>query len=495
MSGAQARHEREARDAIVRWRGDPVLYVRQVFGVEPDAWQAEALAAVVTEERVALSACAGPGKSAVLSWIGWWWLDTRPDAQGLAASVTRENLRDGLWKELGLWYSRAPHLRAAFELQNERLVHRERPQTWWLSARGWPKDADPTAQASALGGFHTQFPLILLDEAGTLPDAVMVTAERIFATRSSEARLVVAWNPETTDGAAYRISTRDRRRWRIIPVTGDPDDPKRSPRVSAAWARQQIEDWGYDNDWVRVNVRGLFPLRGLDVLLGPDDISRAQARDVPPKALLNEASVWGLDVARSPTGDRSVLRERCGRVAFRPFVWRGKDGPTLAQAVSHILAGAKRKPEYLVVDAAGEGRSAWDHLRALGWQTIMVEGNFAAEADDSARYLDKSAELHDRLAKWVIKAGCLPLDSGVLAGELTTRKFSYRVRGKRVGFGVESKDDMKARGLPSPDEADALALTFYRDPWPQRAWLDQAEAMGARRGGRAKHEKVWGEQR
>jgi phage terminase large subunit len=482
--------ERAAVEAYKRWRADPALWVRQVLKVEPDAWQCDALAAIARDPRVGLSACAGPGKSALLAWVGLWWLDCHYDAQGICTSVTRENLRDGLWKEISSWYGKAAQLQAAFELQGQRLVHRERPETWWLAARGWAKDADANAQASALGGFHTKHPLFLMDEIGTLPDAVLVTADRIFTGGTEGARLVCAWNPETTTGAAYRISTRDRRRWTVINITGDPDDPKRSPRVSLEWARQQIEDWGRDNDWVRVNVLGMFPVRGADNLLGPDDITRAQGRDADPRFIANEASIWGLDPARSPHGDRSVLRERCGPVAFRPSVWRGLDGPSLAQRASHVLNESKRKPDYLFVDVGGVGASAFDHLVLLGWKSIVVPIDFAGSPEDD-RFHDKNAEMNWRLAEWVRKTGCLPLDCGSLAGELTTRTFSYKARGKRTAYAVESKADLKDRGLPSPDEADALALTFASSHTPKRELaLEQAQ-----RSRQTRHERTWLEAR
>ena len=486
--------EMEMAGVMAQWRLDPVQYVHDVFKVTPDEWQADTLRAVAKDPRVGLSACVGPGKSTVMSWIGWWWLDTRYDATGFAASVTRENLRDNLWKEMAKWRDRAPTVKAAFDQHAERIVHKKRPETWFLSARGWAKDANPTQQASALGGFHGKHVLVLLDECGVLPDSVMVTAERIFANAEiDEARLVAAWNPETTDGAAYRICTRGRASWNVINVTGDPDDPKRSPRISLEWAKQQILDWGRDNDFVRVNVLGLFPLRGTDTLLGPDDITKAQARDVPEVALRGEASIWGLDPARSLAGDRAVLRERCGVVAFRPHLFRGLDGTQLGDRCSHILNESKRTPDYLFVDVGGVGASAFDRLVVLGWKSIIIPVDFAGSPDQD-RFHDKNAEMHWRCAKWVRERGCLPIDSGVLATELTSRKFSYTTRGKRTAFAVESKDDLKARGLPSPDEADALALTFFSEHTPARA-QSLLEAERRRLPTASKHERTWAEKR
>lgn len=443
-----------ARERYRGWREDPVLWVRQVLKAEPDIWQVEGLQAIVREPRVGFSACAGPGKSAELAWVGLWWLDCHFDAQGIAASVTRDNLRDGLWKELATWYGKAPQLQAAFEFQGQRIVHRERPDTWWLAARGWAKDADANAQASALGGFHTKYPLFLLDEIGTLPDAVLVTAERIFTGGTATARLVAAWNPESTDGAAYRVSTRDRKRWTIIPITGDPDDPKRSPRVSIEWARQQIADWGRENDWVRVNVLGQFPRTASDKLLGPDEVTAAMQRGARKEDFQDEPKVMGLDVALFG-GDRSVLTMRQGVMCWQPSVWRGLGPSDLADRVA--MLATKHEPDLIFIDVTGGyGQGVYEDLTKLGFPCRRVD--FGGSASDR-RFLNKRAEMWWLAAEWVKAFGCLPPDPE-LAGELTAPSYRFKPTGKRTAFSLESKDDLKARGLPSPDKADSLVLTF-----------------------------------
>src|SRR5690348_18003614 len=107
---------------IARWRRDPVAFVTEVFGVTPDPWQAKALRAFAnptTDRRIAMQACAGPGKSAVLAWCGWNFLvcygDEGQHPNGAAMSVTADNLKNGLWKELAVWRSRSSLLLQAFE--------------------------------------------------------------------------------------------------------------------------------------------------------------------------------------------------------------------------------------------------------------------------------------------------------------------------------------------------------------------------------------------
>ena len=81
---------------IRRWREDPVSFVREVFGVEPDAWQVDVLRAFPTHQRIAMKACKGPGKSAVDAWLAWNFLATRLHPKIAATSVTGTGRSSGL---------------------------------------------------------------------------------------------------------------------------------------------------------------------------------------------------------------------------------------------------------------------------------------------------------------------------------------------------------------------------------------------------------------
>ena len=88
-----------AVERLSRWKS-PRTFVRNVFGVRPDPWQDDVLAAFPRHQRLAMKACKGPGKTAVLAWLAWFFLATRPDAKIAATSVTGDNLADNLWAEL-----------------------------------------------------------------------------------------------------------------------------------------------------------------------------------------------------------------------------------------------------------------------------------------------------------------------------------------------------------------------------------------------------------
>lgn len=448
---------KELARKLRQWRDDPVAFVREVLGTEPDEWQVDALGAVAVNPRVAMSACKGPGKSAMLAWVIWWFLLTRADAQILCASITGPNLRDGLWKELARWGAKSQLLSGLFDVSGERITSKESPRTWWCSARSWAQDADATQQANTLAGFHGEHVMIALDEIGDYPNGVLAAAEGIFANIGVEAKLVCAGNPTRVDGPLYRITTKDRPRWHVVTITGDPDDPKRSPRIDIENARAVIESLGRDHDWVRVNILGQFPRVSSDMLLGPDDVLAAEQRACLPADFQSEPIIFGLDVARMGD-DRTVLVKRQGSVSFRPWVWRKMDGTQVGDAVAAILR-EEADYDYLVIDLGGPGASVYDRLRVLGFEDTMIGIDFGGKPLDE-RYANRGTEAWFVMADWVRKRACLPAGDGEMAAELTSRRYDFKLLHKRTSFILESKEVMRRKGLPSPDKADALALTF-----------------------------------
>lgn len=433
-----------------RWRESPLAFVREALGVEPDEWQAKVLQAFTSNKRLAMKACKGPGKSSVLAWLCWNFLATRPHPKVVATSITGPNLRDGLQSEMSKWQQRSPFLKAAFTWGAERIVNNDHPETWWMSARTWSQSADPSQQANTLAGIHAEYVLIVADEAGGIPDGVIAAAEGGLST-GKEAKLVIAGNPTHLSGPLYRACTKERALWWVIEITGDPDDPLRSPRIDPAWAREQIQKYGRDNPWVLVSVFGQFPSGQSNALLSVEDVSQASRRVVTPRDYMDEPKVLGVDVARFGD-DRTVFFLRQGRAAFVPKVMRNQDTMQVAGQVAMTLD--KHKPDACFVDQTGIGAGVVDRLRQLGYQVMGVDN--AGRPSSPAKYLNRRVEMWDLLAEWVKGGGGIP-DDGELIAEMTAPTYKFDASGKLV---LESKADLKKRGLPSPDKADALALTF-----------------------------------
>lgn len=439
----------EGRAKLHRWRADPVAMVREAFAAEPDPAQIDILRAFSVKQRIAAKACKGPGKTAALAWCAWNFLATRPHPNIAATSITGDNLSDGLWKEMAKWRARSAFFTEAFEWTRTRIFARDHPETWFMSARTWPRTADPQAQAETLAGLHADYLLFILDESGGIPDAVMAAAEAALAT-GKEMKLLQAGNPTRLDGPLYRACTSERHLWHLVEITGDPEDPNRSPRIDAQWAREQIEKWGRDNPWVLVNVFGKFPPSSINSLLGPDEISAAMRRQPKDDDYSWSAKLLGVDVARFGD-DRTVIFPRQGLASFNPVIMRNANSLEVAARVAQACERWGVDAVF-VDDTGGFGAGVIDQLAQAGHPMIPV--SFSGKAMDS-RYLNKRAEMHFEAAEWVRKGGALP-NVPELTREASAPTYTFR-NGK---FQIEEKDQIKARIGVSPDLWDAFALTF-----------------------------------
>lgn len=448
------------KELLELWYENPIEFCSDVFRITLDDWQLDAIQSLTTHDRVAFIASKGVGKSFLEAMAAWWWAVTRRDSEVICTSTSADNLRDGLWKEIGKWYSQSTFLQAMFEYNSERVVHRKNKVNWYMSARSWRKHADPVEQAQVLAGIHGDHMLYLGDEAGDTPAAVLASAEAMLANADPEAgreaKLLLGGNPTDPNGPLYRISTKDRDLWHVVNINGDPDNPKRSPRVSIKWAREQIQQHGADNPWVIVSVFGRFPPTGFQNLLGPDEVLDAMNRGVDYNDYAFAQKRLGVDVATFGD-DRSAIFARQGLKAG-PFVeLRNLDTQQLA---SRVLLGIERQaPEMVIVDVDGVGRGVADAMNAAGAPPIGVHGS---GAPDDPRYYNKRAECWFRLRDWVKKGGALP-KGDQLVKELTAPTYLLK-NGKLL---IEPKELIKKRLGFSPDLADALAYTFHSAEVPK----------------------------
>lgn len=452
--------EKEAIAKIRRWRSDPVFFVREQFGVEPDEWQKDVLMAFARKDtpRIAMEACAGPGKSAVEAWIAWNFLSCYGEKgehpKGAAVSVTADNLKDNLWPELSKWQGRSKFLTKSFTWTKERIFLNEHPETWFISARSFSKTADPETQGRTLSGLHSKYILYLIDESGDIHPAVLRSAEQGLS-NVKFGKIVQAGNPTSHDGILYLAAVTQRDKWFVIRITGDPDDPKRSTRIDKEWAASQITQYGRDNPWVMAYILGQFPPSSINSLLSVKDVEDSIARVIREEDIIGAQKRLGVDVARFGD-DRTVIFPRQGLVAFKYAEMRNANSHEVAARVAKAKAQWGSENEFLDV-TGGYGSGVEDSLKLAGYSPFPV--NFSGSAADS-RYFNLRSEMWFRMAEWV-RRGSLP-NVPVLTRELTAPTYTF-VKGK---FRLEEKDQIKARLGYSPDAADALACTFALPDMP-----------------------------
>jgi len=447
---------------IKKWRDDPVQFVRDVFKCEPDAWQAEILRMFPNNQRLAMKACKGPGKTCILSWLCWNFLFTRPHPKIIATSISAENLSDGLWSEMAKWQSKSEMLKTRFQWTKTNIFLKSAPETWFMAARAWPKSATKDQQADTLAGKHADYIMFVLDEVGGIPDSVMAAAEAALST-GIECKLVIAGNPTHLEGPLYRACTQEAHLWHVVEISGDPDDPKRSPRISIKWAKEQIEKYGINNPWVLVNVFGKFPPSSLNSLLGPDEVRDAARRNLHGDDYLYSQKRLGIDVARFGD-DSTVIFPRQGLQSFTPVEMRGARSNEIAGRV--MAAKHKWGSEIEFVDGSGGwGSGVVDSMIQAGYTPQEVQFGGKPISD---KFANKRSEMWFLMANWIKRGGAIP-DDARLIKELTAPTFTFTNNGK---FMLERKAHIKERLGFSPDFADALALTFALPETPARNTME-----------------------
>jgi hypothetical protein len=462
----------QATQRVAEWRRDPLLFVREVFGAEPDAWQADGLEEIGKpgRKRLALKACAGPGKTAFLAWAGWHRLvcyaAPNEHPKGIAVSMTGDNLRRNLWAEMARWRNGSPFLLKAFEWTGSRIFARDHAETWFLSATSWPKTADAETIGRTLSGLHSRFPFYLIDESGDIPPNMRRSAEQGLST-CEDGLIVTAGNTTSQAGLLYEVATRLRGsqedgKWTVISITGDPDDPKRSPRVQLEWARQQIATYGRENPWVMAYVLGQFPPGSINALLSVEEAEAAMDRSPTPGSYEWAEKRLGVDVARYGD-DRTVIFPRQGLAAFQPAIMRHARGSAVSVDIANRTMGMMNEldaEQAFFDDTVGWAHGAVDVLRAAGRSPYAVQFD---KPSANPRYANMRAQMWMEMAEWIKGGGCMPRIAEMVS-ELTAPTYFFS-NGK---FQIEAKDQVKKRLGRSPDLADALALTFALPDAPAR---------------------------
>lgn len=188
-----------------------------------------------------------------------------------------------------------------------------------------------------------------------------------------------------------------------------------------------------------------------DQLLTASQVEEAAKRHYRIEQYDFAARVLGVDVAFAEDGDRSVIFPRQGLVASVPAFWRGLDNMGLADRLMRKIDDWEADATFI---DAGRGEGVGSRLVQLGYAPIMV--NFGGTAM-SPRYVNKRTEMWFETAGWVKQGGAIP-NMPELKQDLCTPKYDSNNAANKLQ--LERKEKIKARGLPSPDLGDGLALTF-----------------------------------
>jgi hypothetical protein len=457
---------------VSRYYADPYGFVLAMFDWDspelkpfggPDLWQRNFLnelsldiknrgfngAIAVDPIRKAASSGHGIGKSALVSWLILFIMSTRPYSKGVVTANTSEQLKTKTWAELGKWKKRCLTGRW-FDYFSSRgnlsMVSKTHPEEWRVDAQTCREE-----NSESFAGLHAanSTPFYIFDEASAVPDKIWDVSEG--GTTDGEPMWFAFGNPTRNNGRFYEnVFGSQRHRWDSCTI-----DSRQVKITNKNRIQEWIDDYGEDSDFVRVRVRGLPPSAADTQFIPKDIVYAAQRRD--PIEDPGAPVIVGVDVARFGS-DSSVIYTRIGRDGKSIPIKRytHQDTQELGSRVAeHInwLTDQGYGCEIINIDGGGVGGGVVDKLKLMGF--AVNEVNFGGSADDKNKFSNKGTEMWYRMREW-IRTGCLPKDSG-LEQELLGREYGF-VSGEKLM--LEKKSDMKKRGLPSPDIADAIALTF-----------------------------------
>jgi len=425
----------------------------------PDEWQKkvlqdveDGLITVGEAVQVAISSGHGPGKSALIAWFVLWAMSTHEDTRGVVTANTDAQLRTKTWPEVAKWY-RMLLCKHWFTL-TATSIHAKDPaheKTWRIDMVPWSE-----RNTEAFAGLHNQGKRIFVafDEGSAIDDIIWETTEGALTDTDTQIIWLVAGNPTRNTGRFKECFNRFRHRWKCHKV-----DSRTARMTNKEQIAKWIADYGEDSDFVRVRVKGDFPRAGSMQFIGAEMVEEAAAREAD--AHIFDPLVMGVDVARFGD-DMTVIYFRKGRDGrtHEPIKLRGLDTMQVAARVAAEFQALRA--DALFVDGGGIGAGVVDRLRQLKMPVIDVQfgakADRLADGDDAATYANKRAEMWGMMRQW-LKGGAVVADPDLKA-DLTSVEYGYVLRDGKDAILLESKADLKRRGLASPDMADALALTF-----------------------------------
>jgi hypothetical protein len=431
-----------------RYRNNPVLFVKEVLNTTPDTWQETMLNHIAKgERRISVRSGHGVGKSTGASWAIIWYLLLRYPVKVVVTAPTSSQLYDALFAELKRWVKELPPtLRDMLEVKQDRIEVKEAATEAFVSAR-----TSRAEQPEALQGVHSDNVMLIADEASGIPEQVFEAAAGSMSGHNAVTLLL--GNPVRSSGFFYDTHNRLASDWVTMKVSCVD-----SPRVSEAYVEEMKARYGEESNAYRIRVLGEFPRSDDDTIIPMELLELAKHRDVETSQ--HAKLIWGLDVARFG-GDRSTLAKRQGNALIEPIkVWKNLDLMQLTGAVVaewEALPSSVR-PHEILVDSIGLGAGVVDRLRELG---LPVRGINVSESPAMGQtYRNLRAELWYKCKAWFEARDCrIPLDEELVA-ELATVRYFFTSNGK---IQIESKDDIRKRGLKSPDKADSFVLTFASD--------------------------------
>lgn len=448
-------------------RNDERLYIERVLGNRIWSRQAEIVKAVQENKRVAVKSCHSSGKSFIAARIALKFLHSYPHSTVLTTAPTWRQVNDILWKEINTAYNNA-----RYKLPGTMLDVRYNIDEDWFGV------GLSTTESDKFQGYHSNYILVIVDEASGVEKKIYDAIEGVTSTGFT--RVLLIGNPNDPTGyfadafkspiwTKITISCFDTPNFNSIPnleaLKNSTEEQRREATIypyliTPQWVWERMQEWGEDSPLFQARCLGEFPTESTDTLIALK-YAEAALRNENPKD-----GDWfiGLDVARMGD-DRTAFVIRKGDDVKRVEWFQKED---TMQTVGRAINFLQEYPEAKMrIDAIGVGAGVVDRLKESEYSD-RVEGVSVAESTASEgemKYVNIRAKLYWRLRQKFMNGEIRLIDRGTIVSDLTNLK--YRFRSSDGAVQIESKEELKKRGLRSPDLADALALSYAEDINPQ----------------------------
>ena len=452
-------------DEVLKYRHDPLGYARAMFpwgeaGTQlakhsgPRQWQAELFQEIGehlqnpetrhTPLLIARASGHGIGKSAGVGMICNWGISTCPDTRIVVTANTEKQLLTKTMPEIGKWFRLAdnadwwrPTAMGVFSQDTDA------EKTWRLDGVSWSEN-----NTEAFAGLHNQGSriIMIMDEASAIADKVWEVAEGVLTDEDTEIIWLVFGNPTRNTGRFRECWRRFRNLWKAKQI-----DSRTVEGTNKAQLQKMVDAYGEDSDIVKVRIRGQFPSQSAKQFISTEDVDAARSRHLSeaqygfaPKILTCDPAWEGDDMLE--IGLRQGLK-------FQILRTIPKNDNDLQVAAILAQLEDEHQADAVFIDAGyGTGIVSAGRTMQRDWHLVW----FSAKAT-KAGFKNKRAEMWSDARDWLKQGGAIDAGDEVLYQDLIGPETVATLDGT---VQLESKADMKARGLPSPGRGDALALSF-----------------------------------
>ena len=441
---------------LSEWKRSPLQFVTECIKAVPSTQQIELLQSVGKEKRITVRSGHGIGKDTSASWVALWFLTTRPYAKVVVTAPTNRQLRDIFLAEISKWLRQSTVV-DEFIVRKDSIQHKEAPKEWWLRLISPSVRATKEEQAETLAGLHGDHLLIICDEASGIPDPTFIPLEGAMTQEDNKVLLI----GNMTKNSGYFYDTHFhagiKKHWKRFHF-----DSRESSNVDPSMPKYFEAKYGLDSNVYRIRVEGNPPLQDEDTLIPLWSAQQCIGQEF--EVAEDEPLYLGVDVARYGD-DASIILPRQGLRIDSWETFRKLNTIDLGGFVLQTYQELNASGVGIDVIGVGAGVTDWLEKRNL---KNLHQINVTMASSDISKYHKLRDELWCKvrdnclLGKYsfpeTIAQGETESLGEQLASELATPRYKFNAHG---GYVVESKKDMKSRGIASPNIADALCITEY----------------------------------